>query len=130
MDLLEENYDFSVLPLRSIGVYVSKLVDDTSIPQQINLFETVDSDATRSLTVDKTIDALRDKFGFHVVKRASSLLNKDIENFDAKNSNSVFPGRKKDYNLDTDNLQNNILRKKDKYDQKSRVDFIRGKGEY
>ena len=130
MDLLEENYDFSVLPLRSIGVNVSKLVDDTSIPQQINLFETVDSDATRSLTVDKTIDALRDKFGFHVVKRASSILNKDIENFDAKNSNSVFPGRKKDYNLDTDNLQNNILRKKDKYDQKSRVDFIRGKGEY
>ncbi|WP_236261962.1 DNA polymerase Y family protein [Erysipelothrix aquatica] len=130
MELLEDNYDFSILPLRSIGVHVSKLVDDVNIPKQINLFDSIEQEKTRELTIDKTIDELRERFGFHVVKRASALLDKETENFDAKNSNSVFPGRKKDYDLDNDNIENDILYKKDKRSQKIMEEYLKNKGEY
>lgn len=89
----------------------------------MNLFEQQDQIKSTELTIDKTIDDLRERFGFHVVKRASALLNKETENFDAKKGNSVFPGRKKDYNLE-ENPDNKILYKKDKTERTKYLDYL------
>lgn len=65
--LLEDNYNFSIFPLRSIGVLLSKLVDDVVIPKQLNLFDSIEQEKTRELTIDKTIDDLRERFGFFLL---------------------------------------------------------------
>ncbi|WP_415368120.1 DNA polymerase IV [Erysipelothrix rhusiopathiae] len=126
MELLSENYDFKELPLRSIGINVSKLIPEEQLVEQVNLFEQQDQIKSTELTIDKTIDDLRERFGFHVVKRASALLNKETENFDAKKGNSVFPGRKKDYNLE-ENPDNKILYKKDKTERTKYLEYFNKK---
>ncbi|QIK70894.1 DNA polymerase IV [Erysipelothrix sp. HDW6C] len=105
MTLLSESYDFDALPLRSIGVNVSRLIDEDKVVEQMGLFERSQIEDQKEHTIDTTIDMLRDKFGFHTIKRGSALLNKDIENFDAKRAHSVFPGRKRIDN-DEENLDN------------------------
>lgn len=96
IQLLEEHYDFE-MPLRSIAVTVSGLKNAQSIPEQINLFEQYTAEEVRQEKIDKTIDALRKRFGYHVVKRASAVLDETTENLDVKKGNVIFPGRSKDF---------------------------------
>lgn len=125
-DIVKENYDFGI-PLRSIGIHVSKLVDEGSVKNQMNLFETIEHKDEEKV-IDETIEMLRNKFGFHTIKRASSLLNKEVDAFDAKNDNVVFPGRKGDYDT-TKRHENKILRKKVKPTKAEKEAWHKAKGE-
>ncbi|QIK57612.1 DNA polymerase IV [Erysipelothrix sp. HDW6A] len=98
MMLLEENYTFNI-PLRSIGISVSNLIDNPEF-EQISIFENTKESNQKQAIIDDTIDKLRDKFGYNVIKRASAVMDKDTENFDAKRRNVLYPGRKKDYDVD------------------------------
>lgn len=98
MMLLEENYTFNI-PLRSIGISVSNLIDNPEF-EQISIFENTKESNQKQAIIDDTIDKLRDKFGYNVIKRASAVMDKDTENFDAKRRNVLYPGRKKDYDID------------------------------
>lgn len=108
-ELVKANYDFGI-PLRSIGIHMSKLVDEGSVSNHINLFENLDQKDEENI-IDETIEMLSNKFGFYTLKRASSLLNKEVDAIDAKNDNVVFPGRKGNYDT-TKRHENKIPRKK------------------
>ena len=98
MMLLDENYTFNI-PLRSIGISVSNLIDNPEF-EQISIFENTKESNQKQAIIDDTIDKLRDKFGYNVIKRASAVMDKDTENFNAKRRNVLYPGRKKDYDID------------------------------
>ena len=95
VELLNAHYDFDI-PLRSISIQVSGLVDAQNIPEQISIFDEINEDKKDQETIEKTIEELRERFGYHVVKRASALLDKATENLDVKKGNVVYPGRSKD----------------------------------
>ena len=67
--LFEKYYDGS--PVRNIEVSYSQLTSDTSL--QLNLFEQAE-ETTANYLLDKTIDSIRDKFGFDAIYHASSRL--------------------------------------------------------
>lgn len=98
MMLLEENYTFD-MPLRSIGISVSNLIDNPEF-EQISIFENTKESNHKQAVIDDTIDKLRDKFDYNVIKRASAVMDKDTENFDAKRRNVLYPGRKKEYDVE------------------------------
>ena len=60
------------VPVRSLTVTASKLCEGEE-PWQLDLFETDDDRRERQLTLDTTVDALRDRFGKGAVKRLAIL---------------------------------------------------------
>lgn len=91
LSLLEENYDFSI-PLRSITVGLTGLKNSDAILDQVSIFDAEEvKDAHREAQIDKTIEDLRKRFGFKVIKRANALLNEQTENFNPNASKSVLP---------------------------------------
>ena len=60
------------VPVRSLTVTASKLCEEEE-PEQINLFDTEDDKHDKRLTIDATVDALRDRFGKQAVKRLAIL---------------------------------------------------------
>lgn len=108
-EIVAENYDFNI-PLRSIGIHTSKLMNEDKVLDQLNLFDS-GFEHKENKVIDETIEMLRDKFGFHTIKRASSLLNKEVDSFNAKGDNVVYPGSKAEYDTSKKH-DNNILRKK------------------
>ncbi|MGB4984424.1 MAG: DNA polymerase IV [Erysipelotrichaceae bacterium] len=86
MTLLNNNYLWE-LPLRSIGVSTSSLVNDDCVTQ-LNLWEDVSSN---DLIIEKTIDDIRNKYGFYSIKRLSLLLDEDLTDFNPKGDHVIFP---------------------------------------
>ena len=88
MRLLRENYSW-VRPLRSIGVRGTELVPEAG-PEQLSLF----GDAARRdrcLRLEKTMDALRARYGHTALSRASVLCDPTLTNIDAKNDHTIHP---------------------------------------
>lgn len=91
--LLDDNYDFNI-PLRSLGVAVSSLVSKFN-NEQINFFY----DNQKEYDKDIAIRNIKEKYGNDKIKRANSLVNKDIASFDPKGDHIIFPvGFKRDKN--------------------------------
>ena len=85
--LLEKALSVEKQPVRLIGIGVSNLVDSGG------QLATLDSSAQRQIKLNKTIDRIRNKYGFTAIQTGQTLLLKDI-----------FPEDKKDYNLHTPSL--------------------------
>ncbi|MEG0093963.1 MAG: DNA polymerase IV [Erysipelotrichaceae bacterium] len=88
MSLLKNNYDFKI-PLRSIGISISKLVKDSDVTQ-LNLF--VDEfKRNEEKKIDMTIDEIRNKYGFNSIKRCVVLLDEELTDFDPKGEHIIHP---------------------------------------
>lgn len=88
MALVKENYNFA-LPLRSIGVSISTLEPDGLI-HQMNLFVDEESRAKQRV-LDRTIDQIRQKYGFAKLKRCSLLLDQELTDFNPKGDHVIHP---------------------------------------
>ncbi|AZK44050.1 DNA polymerase IV [Erysipelothrix piscisicarius] len=80
---LVEKYWDQNKPLRSITITLSDLVS-TCQPIQLSLF---DEPITE---LDETLDTIRERFGHHSIKRASVLLQKDLDQRNPQNNASSF----------------------------------------
>lgn len=85
--LLSSNYTFSI-PLRSVGVSVSKLTPDTMI--QYNLFIDEEQRLTNK-KIDCVMDTIKNKYGFNSIVTCSSLLDRQLTDFDPKGDHIIFP---------------------------------------
>ncbi|MFC2020707.1 DNA polymerase IV [Chloroflexota bacterium] len=85
--LLERALAVEKQPVRLIGIGVSNLVEAGG---QLAM---LDSSVQREAQLNKTIDRIRNKYGFTAIQTGQTLLLKDI-----------FSGDKKDYNLHTPSL--------------------------
>ena len=88
MSLLKENYNFK-MPLRSVSISASKLINDSQVVQLSLLNDEEKRQNNKQL--DLTIDKIRDKFGFEKVKRLSMLLDNDLTNFNPKADHTIHP---------------------------------------
>jgi len=88
MKLLRSNYNFEV-PLRSIGINVGNF-EDESKAMQLSLFENYVSDE-KMLKLEKTVDEIRSRFGFKVVKRGLMLVDMELSDFNPSSRASVLP---------------------------------------
>lgn len=88
LSLLKEHYDFS-LPLRTIGVTVSKLEPDSPFTQ-MNLFVS-EEERHRMKVLEETMDNIRDRFGFEKVKRCAMLLDTSLTDFNPKQDHVIHP---------------------------------------
>ena len=81
-------YDFSV-PLRAAGVTLSGLKPELSY-RKLNLFideETHDKDRLADIAMDE----IRERYGFYSVRRACTLLDRPLTEFDVKADHTVHP---------------------------------------
>ncbi|QIK58243.1 DNA polymerase IV [Erysipelothrix sp. HDW6A] len=91
VELLELNHDFKI-PLRRVIVGLSGLKNKDAVIDQITIYDAEEVKAAhREAQIDKTIEDLRKRFGFKVIKRANALLNEQTENFNPNASKSVLP---------------------------------------
>lgn len=81
MQLFRAHYDWTH-PVRSVGVRVSDLVEDTT-PYQINLFVN-ERTREKQLSVDKAVMELRRRFGFRSVQRGLMYFDAALSSLDAK----------------------------------------------
>ena len=88
LQLLKENSEFSP-PYRSLSVKVSNLRIKNEMVQ-LNLF-TNEEENQKVYTLENTVEVLRGKYGFDVVKRCSLLLDEDITNFNPKKAHVIHP---------------------------------------
>ena len=88
MELIEESYDFSI-PLRAAGVSVSQLHPWHS-KRQLSLF--TDEEAyDDALRIDTAMDRIRSRYGFYSVRRACTLVDRPLTEFDPKGDHTVYP---------------------------------------
>ena len=87
--LLKENYDFH-LPLRSVGVTVSSLINEENDIQQTSLFES-ETERNKNLVLEKTIDQIRARYGFNKAKRCALLMNSKLTEFNPKGDHTIHP---------------------------------------
>lgn len=88
MMLLKNNYDFHK-PLRSVGVSVSGLQYDHGYIQETIFLDAASQMKTKN--IENTMDEIRNKFGFHQVKRCSLLLDEELTDFNPKGDHIIFP---------------------------------------
>lgn len=88
MDLANDDRTFE-MPIRSIRVVLSKLSYDNHATQ-LNLFYDADYFFKEKI-VDETIDKIRNKFSFDIIKRANVLEDPTLTNFNPKGSHTIFP---------------------------------------
>lgn len=86
VEILMKEYDFST-PLRSIGVSVGNL--SFSSTYQTSLFEDVNQHE-KDRDIDIAMDLVRDKFGFYSIRRACTLMDKPLTEFDVKHEHEGF----------------------------------------
>jgi len=81
-------YDFQI-PLRACGVTVGHLAEDRKV-RQMNLFvnETAREKARKA---DVALDQIRERYGFYAVRRASTLLDRPLTEFNAKDDHVIHP---------------------------------------
>lgn len=88
LELFEENVDFS-LSLRSIGIKATDLVMDTHI-QQLSVFSDA-HDREKALQLEKTIEAIRERYGFQSIQRCLMLSDTVLSGFNPKQEHVIFP---------------------------------------
>ena len=88
MSLFRQNYRW-FRPIRSVGVRVSDLVSDTT-PYQLDLY-TDPFHRDRKLTIDRTVDDLRRRFGFQTIQRGCMYKDRALSSLNAKEDNTVHP---------------------------------------
>jgi Nucleotidyltransferase/DNA polymerase involved in DNA repair len=84
MRLLRANYKFEI-PLRSIGICASNFEPELT-SKQLSLFGE-DKFSTKQLELEKTIDEIRERFGFKVVKRGLMLVDMELSDFNPSREN-------------------------------------------
>lgn len=88
MELLRKNYKWGK-PLRSIGIRAADLVPASS-PQQLTLLED-GVQRERQERLERTVDSLRRRFGYHSICRAVCTMDKTLNNIDAKGEHIIHP---------------------------------------
>ena len=88
LHLFKEHVDFKN-PLRSIGVKASDLVSEHDI-LQLDIFMAYD-DEEKSLNLEKTIETIRQRYGFSSVQRALMLRDTELSGFNPKADHVIFP---------------------------------------
>lgn len=86
--LLAENYSF-LIPLRSIGITVSKLEEDRE-EVQLSFFDN-EEDRITERKLEETVDQIRARYGFHKLKRCCMLEDNDLTNFNPKGDHIIHP---------------------------------------
>lgn len=74
LELFKGNYHFHK-PVRSLGIRMTDLVDANE-PEQLSLF-TDEDNRKKHRAMDSTIDSIREKFGYDIIKRGIMYTNKD-----------------------------------------------------
>jgi len=87
MKLLRTNYKFEI-PLRSIGICASHFQPELT-NKQLSLFED-DKFSVKQLELEKTVDKIRERFGFKVVKRGLMLVDMELSDFNPSRE-SILP---------------------------------------
>ena len=73
-ELFRQNYRWHK-PVRSLGIRMTDLVDINE-PEQLSLFVNEDN-RNKHRDMDKTVDSIREKFGYDVIKRGIMYLDSD-----------------------------------------------------
>jgi DNA polymerase-4 len=88
MELLVQNYTWPK-PLRSIGIRAIDLVTENSF-MELSLFDDNDK-LIQQENLAHTIDALRSRFGYDIVLKASCLLDTKLTGFNPKEDHTIHP---------------------------------------
>lgn len=86
--LLKRHYDFT-LPLRSIGVSVSKLSPELK-HIQLNLFQT-EKTRQKQVKLEKCLEQVRQKYGFKAISNLAVQLNPLLTDFNPKDDHVIHP---------------------------------------
>ncbi len=88
MDMVSGFYDFSV-PLRSVGVAVGNL-SRIGGGRQLDLF--TDEEAhEKARKTDLAMDQIREKYGYYSIRRACTLIDRPLTEFNVKDDHTVHP---------------------------------------
>ncbi len=87
-ELFISNYNWQK-PIRSLGVRISDLVENTEAVQ-MDIFGT-DLRREKRRSLDKSLDLIRNRFGPKAVVRGTELINGDITAISPKTDNVIFP---------------------------------------
>ena len=87
-ELFISNYNWQK-PIRSLGVRISDLVENTEAVQ-MDIFGT-DLKREKRRSLDKSLDLIRNRFGPKAVVRGTELINGDITTISPKTDNVIFP---------------------------------------
>ncbi|SMC48346.1 DNA polymerase Y family protein [Papillibacter cinnamivorans] len=88
MELFEAGYDWKK-PIRSLGIRGCGLVPE-SFPEQYTLFEDPEK-REKLLALEKTADQVRRRFGNLSLRRAATLVHRDLGDLDAKADHVIHP---------------------------------------
>lgn len=88
MQLFGENWHLEA-DLRAVGISVSKLKPHGSF-RQIDLFSD-DTIHFQARKVDETMDQIREKYGFESIKRACTLVDAELCDFNPKGDHTIHP---------------------------------------
>lgn len=88
LDLFEKNVDFSI-SLRSIGIKASQLIHEESLTQNslFTPYETIQ----KNLSLEKTIEHIRERYGFSSIQRCLMLSDPLLSGFNPKQDHVIFP---------------------------------------
>lgn len=84
----KENYHWS-RPIRSLGIRADDLVMGT-VPVQLDLFMN-EQRREKQEKLDRAVDEIRRRFGYHSVQRAFMYQDKVLSSLDAQKSHTVHP---------------------------------------
>lgn len=88
LDLFEKNVDFSI-SLRSIGIKASQLIHEESLTQN-SLFTPYET-LQKNLSLEKTIEHIRERYGFSSIQRCLMLSDPLLSGFNPKQDHVIFP---------------------------------------
>lgn len=88
MDLLTGAYAFDV-PLRAFGISMAHLTP-CGRGRQLSLFRD-EEEYEKDLHLDTAVDQIREKYGFHAVQRACTIVDRPLTDFNVKADHTVHP---------------------------------------
>ncbi|MDD4643317.1 MAG: DNA polymerase IV [Erysipelotrichaceae bacterium] len=78
-----------VFPIRSIGISISDLTQENAT-RQLSIF--VDhEEIEKERMIDRTVDMIRDRYGFNAIKRGIMLTDTSLSGFNPKGDHKIFP---------------------------------------
>jgi len=90
LDVSFELYkEVRMLPLRSIGLRAATLVD-ADTPEQLDFFVS-QKELDYQRTIDRTVDDIRRRYGFHCIRRGLTGLDEKLGTLNAREENVVYP---------------------------------------
>lgn len=81
-------YDF-ISPLRAVGISVSSLSKDNGT-RQLSLFQDEERHE-KDRRIDQAMDDIRDHYGFYAIRRACTLKDRPLTEFNVKEDHTVHP---------------------------------------